>query len=44
MWSIVNHGNFVGVSTDDTKEDSFYMIKFTYNSYTIDRILLLIWE
>ena len=31
MCSVVTHGDFGAVSTDDPKEDYYYIVKFTSN-------------
>ena len=35
MCSVVTHGDFGGVITDDPKEDVYYIVKFNYGSYTL---------
>ena len=41
MFSIVNNVNFGAASTDDTKDYSYYIVKFTSNTYNIkDNVII----
>ena len=41
MCSVVTHGDFVSVGTDDNKEDSCYIVKFNYDNYTIKKDVII---
>ena len=35
MWYVVTQGLFVSVSAGDPKEDGYYIVKFTFDPYTL---------
>ena len=41
MCCVVTHVDLLVVSTDNTKEDGYYIVKFTYNSYNLQEEVVI---
>ena len=41
MWSVVTHGIFGDVSTDEPKENGYYILKFTSNPYILQEYVII---
>ena len=41
MWSIVSRGEFVPVSTNDTKGYGCFIVKFTSDTYTLPEDVII---